>query len=72
VLNKKKEEVDELSKQLILYQNPKININQISNDTYNSVLNFVIKKKLRENNNRYNTNGKNLSKSFYGKSKTNV
>ena len=72
VLNKKKEEVDELSKQLILYQNPKININQISNDTYNSVLNFVIKKKLRENNSRYNTNGKNLSKSFYGKSKTNV
>ena len=72
VLNKKKEEVNELSRQLILYQNPKININQISNDTYNSVLNFVIKKKLKENNNRYNTNGKHLSKSFYGKTKTNV
>lgn len=58
-LCKKRGEVDEMSRRLIIYNNPKININEISNQTYNSVLSYIFHKQNQSKTKRQ------TSKSFY-------
>ena len=61
-LCKKRSEVEEMSKRLVIYNNPKINVSELSNETYNSVLNYIFQRQNKQKNQR-----KYMSKSFYNK-----
>ena len=57
-LKKKKEKIDEMSSQFFVFKNPFLNINQLSNTSYNSLINYFYHNKLNNNNNK-NINNKN-------------
>lgn len=61
-LCKKRSEVEEMSKRLVIYNNPKINVSELSNETYNSVLNYIFQRQNKQKSQR-----KYMSKSFYNK-----
>ena len=47
-LCKKRSEVEEMSKRLVIYNNPKINVSELSNETYNSVLNYIFQRQNKQ------------------------
>ena len=51
-LCKKRSEVEEMSKRLVIYNNPKINVSELSNETYNSVLNYIFQRQNKQTNQR--------------------
>ena len=51
-----------MKKNYAYYNNPKINVSELSNETYNSVLNYIFQRQNKQKNQR-----KYMSKSFYNK-----
>jgi len=63
-LSKKQGEINKLSEEQILYNNPKINLNNLSNNTYNSFVKQIIFSQLDLKNSKEN--------SLFHKTKMNV
>lgn len=56
-LNKKKNEIDKIANEIKIYNNPKINLNSLSNNTYNKFVKHLIKNQL-ELDKKYKRQGK--------------
>ncbi len=61
-LKKREKEINELSNQLVIYNNPLLNINNISSPTYNSIINFLFSN---------NKKSKKIAKKKFSKSRKN-
>ena len=55
-LKKKKEKIDEMSSQFFVFKNPLLNINQLSNSSYNSLINYFYHNKINNKNSNKSKN----------------